>query len=91
MVTDVPTSRIVMWIHDTLVFRDTQGNLIPQLATSWEVSEDKLSWTFHLREGVTFQDGTPFTAEAVKYPSIVLRIRKSVLHGKARRMSWRRS
>lgn len=38
----------------------------PALATSWEVSDDGLSWTFHLREGVVFHDGAPLTAEAVK-------------------------
>jgi peptide/nickel transport system substrate-binding protein len=38
----------------------------PLLAESWEVSDDGLSWTFHLREGVTFHDGEPLTAEAVK-------------------------
>jgi peptide/nickel transport system substrate-binding protein len=39
----------------------------PSLATSWSVSDDQLTWTFKLREGVTFHDGTPFTSEAVKY------------------------
>ena len=38
----------------------------PALATSWEVSEDGLSWTFHLREGVVFHDGATLTADAVK-------------------------
>ncbi len=38
----------------------------PLLATSWETSDDGLSWTFHLREGVKFHDGEPLTAEAVK-------------------------
>jgi peptide/nickel transport system substrate-binding protein len=37
----------------------------PALATSWDTSADKLTWTFHLRQGVTFQDGTPFNADAV--------------------------
>ena len=37
----------------------------PMLAKSWEHSADGLTWTFHLREGVKFQDGTPLTAEAV--------------------------
>jgi peptide/nickel transport system substrate-binding protein len=37
----------------------------PALATSWSVSPDKLTWTFDLRRGVTFQDGTPFNAGAV--------------------------
>ncbi|MGG3470561.1 ABC transporter substrate-binding protein [Neobacillus pocheonensis] len=39
----------------------------PDLATSWEPSEDGLSWTFHLREGVKWHDGKPFTAEDVAY------------------------
>ncbi|OPX41810.1 MAG: hypothetical protein B1H13_00100 [Desulfobacteraceae bacterium 4484_190.3] len=39
----------------------------PQLATSWELSPDKKSYTFHLRKGVKFHDGTPFNAQAVKY------------------------
>jgi peptide/nickel transport system substrate-binding protein len=37
----------------------------PALATSWEQAPDKMSWTFHLRQGVTFHDGTPFNADAV--------------------------
>src|ERR1700716_656036 len=37
----------------------------PALATSWSVSPDQLTWTFNLRQGVTFQDGTPFNADAV--------------------------
>jgi peptide/nickel transport system substrate-binding protein len=39
----------------------------PMLATHWEISEDGLTWTFHLREGVKFHDGTPFNADAVKF------------------------
>lgn len=37
------------------------------LATSWEANDDSTVWTFHLRDGVTFQDGTPFNADAVKF------------------------
>lgn len=44
-----------------------QGFLDPGLATSWSTSEDGLEWTFSLRKGVSFQDGTPFTSEAVKF------------------------
>jgi peptide/nickel transport system substrate-binding protein len=40
---------------------------IPALATSWETSADGLTWTFHLREGVSFTDGTPFNADAVVF------------------------
>ena len=66
-VTDVPTSRMVMHIHQTLVYPDLEGNIQPVLAESWSVSDDKLTWTFKLRKGVTFHDGTPFNAESVKY------------------------
>jgi peptide/nickel transport system substrate-binding protein len=44
---------------------DTKG-VVPVLATSWESSEDGKVWTFRLREGVTFHDGSPFTAADVK-------------------------
>ncbi|MEU4242435.1 ABC transporter substrate-binding protein [Actinoplanes sp. NPDC026619] len=40
--------------------------IAPRLATSWEVSADKKVYTFHLRDGVKFHDGTAFTSEAVK-------------------------
>ena len=43
------------------------GSVLPALAESWEVAPDGLSWVFHLREGVTFHDGTPFTAEDVAF------------------------
>ena len=65
-VTDVPTSRIVMHIHETLVKPDEAGAMQPALATSWSTSDDKLTWTFKLRQGVRFHDGTPFNAAAVK-------------------------
>ena len=43
------------------------GSVRPALAESWEIAPDGLSWVFHLHEGVTFQDGTPFTAEDVVF------------------------
>lgn len=58
---------IVRHIHDGLVQFDENMNIQPQLATSWETSADGRVWTFHLREGVRFHDGTPFDAEAVKF------------------------
>jgi peptide/nickel transport system substrate-binding protein len=54
-------------LYDTLVFRTEAGEFQPFLATSWAVSDDGLSWTFHLRNDVTFHDGTPFNAEAMKF------------------------
>lgn len=66
-VTDIPTSRVVIQLHETLVYPNAEGEIQPVLAESWTVSEDNLSWTFKLRQGVTFHDGTPFNAEAVKF------------------------
>jgi len=46
---------------------DTEGptDLVPALATAWEPNEDATQWTFTLRDGVTFHDGSPFDAEAL--------------------------
>ena len=43
------------------------GSIKPALAESWEIAPDGLSWVFHLRDGVTWHDGTPFTAEDVVF------------------------
>ncbi|MBB6116168.1 peptide/nickel transport system substrate-binding protein [Rahnella inusitata] len=61
-------SRILVNIFDGLV-RNGEGKLDiePALATRWEISPDGLTYRFHLREGVSFQDGTPFNAAAVKF------------------------
>ncbi|HUI88656.1 MAG TPA: ABC transporter substrate-binding protein [Anaerolineales bacterium] len=52
-------------LYDSLVYHDPAGNYYPELATSWEVAPDNVTWTFHLRQGVTFQNGDPFTADDV--------------------------
>ncbi|WP_404311440.1 ABC transporter substrate-binding protein [Agrococcus terreus] len=53
-------------IADTLTEQDPEtGEILPWLAESWEISDDTTEFTFHLREGVTFSDGTPLDAEAV--------------------------
>lgn len=58
---------ILSGVYDTLVYQDADGNFVPGLASAWEVSDDGTTYTFHLRDDVTFHDGTPFNAEAVKY------------------------
>ncbi|SHF05018.1 peptide/nickel transport system substrate-binding protein [Desulfacinum infernum DSM 9756] len=64
--TDGESIKAGIQIYENLVkFGDNSMDIEPQLATSWEVSEDGLTWTFHLRKGVTFHDGTPFNAQAV--------------------------
>jgi peptide/nickel transport system substrate-binding protein len=55
-----------MQMYETLTFWTPEG-LQPKLATSWESNPEGTEWTFHLREGVTFHDGTPFTADAVLF------------------------
>ena len=52
-------------VYDTLVEPDADLTMQPALAESWEVSDDLLTWTFNLREGVVFHDGSPLTAEDV--------------------------
>jgi peptide/nickel transport system substrate-binding protein len=61
------SSREIYNTYETLSRLDSNSNAVPVLATSWEVSTDGLTWTYHLRDNVKFQDGTPFNASAVKF------------------------
>ena len=54
-------------LYDKLVDTDENLAIVPMLATSWTISPDGKTVTFKLRQGVKFQDGTPFNAEAVKF------------------------
>ena len=65
--TTIAVANLVDYMLETLVEVDEDGTIVPSLATSWEISDDGLKYTFHLRDDVTFTDGTPFNAEAVKY------------------------
>jgi len=57
---------IARQMFDTLVqYRDASSDIEPGLATQWSVSRDGLAWTFRLRDGVRFHDGTPLTAQHV--------------------------
>lgn len=53
-------------VYDTLVYRSEEGEFLPMLAESWDVSEDGTVYTFRLRRGIRFHDGTDFDAAAVK-------------------------
>ncbi|MCF8885641.1 MAG: ABC transporter substrate-binding protein [Nitrososphaerota archaeon] len=63
-------SNSILWlclVYEPLLWYDPLENkFIPALAERWESSKDGTVWTFYLRKGVVFHDGTPFTAEAVK-------------------------
>lgn len=54
-------------VYEPLVRYGPDGSIQAALAESWEISADGLTWTFHLRPDVTFHDGTPFDAAAVKW------------------------
>ena len=67
LTTDIESWRITRQILEGLVTTDPEtGAPAPSLATKWTQSSDLLSYTFSLREGIRFHDGTPFTAAAVK-------------------------
>lgn len=57
---------VLRQVYDTLVYRDPQTKeFVPGLASAWQISSDGLVYTFTLRQGVSFHDGTPFNAQAV--------------------------
>lgn len=53
-------------VYESLVNYGENGKIEPSLAKSWEISEDGKTYTFHLRQGVLFSDGTALTANQVK-------------------------
>src|SRR3954469_16942940 len=67
-VVDDNSLQVTQQIFETLVTYDTQSfDIKPGLALSWSVSADKKQWTFKLRDGVKFHDGTDFNSDAVVF------------------------
>lgn len=67
-VTDGESIYVTNQLFDTLVqYKQENTEVEPSLATEWKTSDDGLTWTFQLRDDVTFHDGTDFTAEDVVY------------------------
>lgn len=65
---DVEAARVVQNIYDRLVmYNGSSTDLVPSLATKWDVSKDGKTYTFYLRKGVKFHDGTEVTAKDVKF------------------------
>jgi len=71
-------------IYEALVFyKDESTALEPGLASSWDISKDGKTYTFHLRKGVKFHDGTPFNADAVVFSiGRMMKERKLKFYGK---------
>ncbi|MEM7777366.1 MAG: ABC transporter substrate-binding protein [Pseudomonadota bacterium] len=62
-----PTHALAHQIYETLLHRDMSGKIIPSLAVSWAPTSDPKVWEFKLRQGVTFHDGSAFTADDVVF------------------------
>ncbi len=62
---ETPTNQFMLHIYETLISFDNNAQVQPGLAETWEVAEDGVTYTFHLRKGVKFHDGDEFTAEDV--------------------------
>ncbi|NTU49157.1 MAG: peptide ABC transporter substrate-binding protein, partial [Syntrophobacteraceae bacterium] len=66
--TDAYASNINGYLYESLVKRDEKSlELVPELAESWDISEDHLTYTFRLKRGVKWHDGHPFTARDILY------------------------
>jgi peptide/nickel transport system substrate-binding protein len=64
---DIEGNTVILSVYEGLLkYKPDSTEIIPSLAEKWEVSPDGLTYTFHLRTGVKFHDGTPFDAQAVK-------------------------
>lgn len=61
------TQLLRLAVFEPLIAIDYEARVVPGLATSWSASEDNRTWTFELRDDVTFHDGTAFDAEAMAF------------------------
>ena len=64
---------VIALVFEGLTAADSKGRIQPKLATSWDIAADGLSYTFHLRQDVLWQDGAPFTADDVVFTVGLLR------------------
>lgn len=64
---DFTSSTTIVNVYDSLIYPEPGGEVIPHIATGWDVSDDSLTFTFKLREGVKFHNGGELTAEDVKF------------------------
>ena len=65
--TDTLSISISNTMYESLITFDENQNIVPLLAESYKAEDDNLTYTFVLKDGVTFHDGSPVTAEDVKY------------------------
>jgi len=66
---DTASGDVILNVYETLVFpnKDSATSFVPMLATSWDISSDGMTYTFHIRQGVKFQDGQDLTPQDVAY------------------------
>lgn len=63
VISSVVTRTFGYFVWDTLIAADSKGEYRPQMLDNWKVSDDRLTWTFTLRDGLLWHDGAPVTAE----------------------------
>ena len=61
------TMLLFNWVYNGLVFADGNGEISPDLATSWETKNDGMDWVFQIRKDIKFHDGSAMTMEDVVY------------------------
>ena len=76
-------------VYDRLIRLNRGGQPIPRVAESWEVNSDATSWTFNIRNGVTFSDGRPLTAKDA--PSLHLTMGQHYLNPDEPHLDWHRN